>query len=987
DLSMNFQKIIILTILLGLIVPAVGAADPGRIVLSSDIGWLVANGADSSGITVQVLDGDGASLPNCTVALDVDPIYGRLAPATVTTGASGTAVTTFTVNKTSGVAVITARAGAVEETLSLSIDHDLPSRIVYLHYDSEVTAGNTTTITVGVADRHGNPVDDRRVAETVRFSAGSVDDDAVFIDDGGSPVPVLERSTNVTGFVRAEFRTGRTVGENIVRMTVLPAGVDRYISIRGLPTGLPAAIDVSVSPDADPIPYRSANGEDTFTLTYRLFDAWGNPAAGRGLQVNTSLGENAVLTTNGTGIACLTYGPKDTTGRITITVTTVDNASVTSSETVEFIHTDPVDMLLSANPQSMPSRDVNRDSISELRAKVMDIKGNPVADETVTFEIVPGSVNVGGYTKIQDPALTTTSAETDEYGYATVEFQPGTFAGPKENGWDATAKGTATVRATWRDLSRDILLTWMNYPYLSVEASVSNQTVAVNNTTEVTIRLKGDGYALQPDPIDVVLCTDRSGSMLYDNPDRMHSVREAAKEFVDSMSERDKVGLVTFGRNTGSRNQIDVPGESSFTNPWNYIDNDYSTPKRYRDYATVDLPLIDTLSSVKTELNNIVPDYGTPMRGGTYRAINELSVNGSSDAVKAIVLLSDGDYNWYGDPLARGNGYPSSWYGPTAYGDLVQDYYMFDGLLDAEQNLSVYARHKNVTIYSIGYADSISPGGRAALKTLAESTGGKYYNGTAANIGAVYTAIAGDLKTEAGVDTTMTLDFGTIRVNDEDREGEAVFTYVHEDGISTTIESWVENDTGRHEITPFTTINQTDDWNDDHALQFEIGTVHLDQVWEATFRLRVLTDGNINVFGPGSTITFNDGAELALPDTFITAVPDLANTGLGSATLTLANPRYTCTEPVLEFLTAAWDLAYTGSGSVTQVVEYSNDGGLSWVQFDTPTSGASSLDVRNRPPGEYRIRVRASADDAPDAGVIFPPIRVGEWQNAYIRLA
>ncbi|WP_292729419.1 Ig-like domain-containing protein, partial [Methanoculleus sp.] len=121
---MNFQKVILLTILLGLIVPAVGAAGPGRIILSSDTGWLVADGADSTRITVQVLDRSGAPLDNCTVAFSVDPVYGRLSPAAVTTGASGTAAATFITNKTSGVAVITARAGAVEETLSLSIDHD-----------------------------------------------------------------------------------------------------------------------------------------------------------------------------------------------------------------------------------------------------------------------------------------------------------------------------------------------------------------------------------------------------------------------------------------------------------------------------------------------------------------------------------------------------------------------------------------------------------------------------------------------------------------------------------------------------------------------------------------------------------------------------------------------------------------------------------------------------------------------------------------------
>ena len=86
------------------------------------------------------------------------------------------------------------------------------------------------------------------------------------------------------------------------------------------------------------------------------------------------------------------------------------------------------------------------------------------------------------------------------------------------------------------------------------------QTIAVNSTVDVTIDFIGDGWALQPHPIDVVLCTDRSGSMLYDDPDRMYSIREAAKVFVQQMnSSRDTLGLVTFGRN----GYISRPGVNS----------------------------------------------------------------------------------------------------------------------------------------------------------------------------------------------------------------------------------------------------------------------------------------------------------------------------------------------------------------------------------------------------------------------------------------
>jgi len=83
--------------------------------------------------------------------------------------------------------------------------------------------------------------------------------------------------------------------------------------------------------------------------------------------------------------------------------------------------------------------------------------------------------------------------------------------------------------------------------------------------------------------------------------------------------------------------------------------------------------------------------------------------------------------------------------------------------------------------------------GRLSPATV--TTGASGTAATGADLAAIYSEIAGVLKTEAGVNTAMSLDFGTVRVNDEDREGETVFTYVHEDDVSTTIENWVENRT------------------------------------------------------------------------------------------------------------------------------------------------------------------------------------------------
>ncbi len=144
--------------------------------------------------------------------------------------------------------------------------------------------------------------------------------------------------------------------------------------------------------------------------------------------------------------------------------------------------------------------------------------------------------------------------------------------------------------------------------------------------------------------------------------------------FVDQLSaSRDYVGLVTFGRN----GYISRPGVNSGI-AVSEINNVYTPSlKTYSDYATVDNQLTNAFTVVKNSLNGILPDHGTPMRSAIYKSVNEIKSRGRTNTVKAIILLSDGDYNWYGDPLARGTGNSNS---ETSYTDLTTSYKTFPGL-------------------------------------------------------------------------------------------------------------------------------------------------------------------------------------------------------------------------------------------------------------------------------------------------------------------
>ncbi len=1009
--------------LLFLAAPA-GALIPDDITLSTDPSWLTAGSGGTSTVTVKVTNGTLATpVVGAGVYLTVDSAYGSISPAYVVTDSAGRAAAAFTPGTRSGTATITATvAREGMEPLNGSgeqqIDHAAPHKIVNLWYDPKVTAGGKTNITVRMVDKYGNVVDNRSMAEEVTFTVGSP---AGFI--GGTDkiaVPV-----DAAGNATATLRLDTLIGENIVWIRPPAPIVSDMISITGV-GGLPVDIRQVVAP-SDLVP---ADGKTGVSVTYTLFDEYGNPTAEQGLWVNTTrirLGqpdeyESNPRNTNSTGQVMFPYKPQGSVGMAIVTATAAANASVSVLQNLEFTSTDPVNMLLSASPQSMPSRDVKDDSVSQLRAKVMDIRGNPVKGQTVTFAIV--STNCTPYVQTEEPGLVAGSAVTDTDGYAVVGFRPGAFTTDKDAvGWNEAATGTATVRATWANVSRDIILTWKNYPYLSVETEVSPETVAVNDTVDVTIRVKGDGWALQPDPIDVVLVIDRSGSMKYDiarnsgsSNERMAAAQAAANDFVDQMdTSRDRVALVSFAFD-----------------------------------ATLDQNLTDDPSKIKGAINGLSADGATNMRLAYYTAIRYLKENGRPDAVKAVILMGDGDWNYHGSPLAKGTGYPDNdnylstkysnyaaaipsgypwdgssydfdnekyeWYHdlPSPKGTLDTSlswyrYHPYNGWRTGKicdngqftnQNMSVYANSggetEQVKVYSIGFASKLDSNVERDLGVLSEATGGNYvWAGNEAELRNVYTTIAGELKTEAGVDTELDVVFENVEVNGNLTTGTSVFDYVNEENVSTTIESWIDNETVHHyEIIPRHTRDDGPNWTVTNPhLPFNIGTVRLGQTWETTFRLAVKTEGNINIFGPGSTISFNNGTDsLELPDTFITAVP-LNYTGMDFAALEITNLMFTGTGPVDEFLPVAWDLNYTGLYNVTEDLFYSNDNEYTWVKFDslnatnTTTDGASTLDVRGLPPGEYVIRIRGSAPDTEDASAkITQNVTAGATGNAYIRI-
>jgi hypothetical protein len=831
----------------------------------------------------------------------------------------------------------------------------------------------------------------------------------------------LRVPVDANGDVRVDLMTAPLSGANIVMVECPGTIATGYITVTGTATGVPWEMYQTVTPDDDPHPYQQADGKKVFSIVYSLYDRHGNVAGNRQIHVRIVPQEGYLkavektVRTNEEGKAMISYGPSDVAGIADIVAYAVDNESLTCSKRLEFVSTDPTTMLLSASPQTVASRDVKSDISALIRAKVVDVKGNPVADESVSFTIT--AVQNGTFVMTQDPAITDgvltaglggtpIVASTDNTGFATVDFLPGAFTTDISNPrYSNLSVGNATVRASWKDQTRDITVSFRNYPYLSVKTRVEPPTVAVNDMVNVTVQLIGDGYALHSRPIDVVLAW--IGPAVWATTTvlkkiRIVSAKDAAYTFIGQMDpSRDRVGLVSFS----------------------------STTTRDRDLA-------DNFALVNTSGAALNANGANPLLRAIYEAVKMQQEDGRPDAVKAVIVMTDGDWNYDGSPLGHGTGYPesASW-AYTFSGSSLEpnNYRYYDGLggtlqtgtkyvsdwwsggyykeykycTDGEstnQNMSRFAHSNDVKLYAITFAYNPSSTVRATMNTLSTSTGGFYEHAPDGNkLAEIYDDIALKLQEAAGVNTTMSLVFKNVEVNNVSGYSD-VFEYQPINGVSTRVTKyWQTNLTtvqDKDQTYPYS-FDQTNDWADDE-ISFKVGDIYLNQAWETTFCLKITEEGNIDIFGSNSIIRFNgtEGqSKLRLPRTLVTAVKDLNVTALdqGVVNVTIVS----ATWDGVSFLVPTWELRYSGNESVVQnaYYQYSSDNlwwdGV-WNHFDTIRCGPAAVNgtyssnlLVEGVNGWYKIRVHAQEDVPGGASGLdtrTQPIRGGNLTQNKIKL-
>jgi len=1037
-IGLKIHRIILILFGLLFIVGTTTAADlTPSTMTSSNTGWIVANANDQSTITVHVVQASPVSdVAGATVTFslaDDSQNLGSLSTQNAVTGTDGIAQTVFRTKTKSGTATINALVsyndGTATTTIPLSciqhIDHDTPysADITYAH---DVVVGSVTPVTIRLLDSSNNPADNKNPAAAhtvVLYTSG--DGGSGFVE-GAEHVQDLSLPTDAEGAVSVDFLVSTLSGPNTFQVYPIGSYLGEPITINGVADRNPSyLVQNTIYPESYP-----ADGKDPdhrFTFYYTVQDKYKNPMKDVTLRVTSSNGEEVSLITDSGGMNFTHYGPKDVAGVYTITATPVIAGTITPlnpailctgtqesgfcSQTVEYTSMDPVDMILTASPQTMVSMDVAGAKAVEVRAKVVDIAGNGVKDQTVTFEKSADSYSP--FTETSQSSLSSVSITTGDTGYATVSFIPGTFAKKGQTGYNDAATGSCKVTARWVNTkgetrTQEITFVWKNYPFLTVESEIDKTDAKVGDTINVKVWIRGTGAALQPKPIDVVLVLDRSGSM---KGARMTSAKSAANKFIEQMKKGNgnQVGLVSFASST-----------------------------------TLDQSLTVDYDAVKTKVSNLNADGATQMRRALYEAITDVRTNGGSDTVKAVILLTDGDWNYDGTPLAKGRGFPGTtsyltWPGNVPNFDSYEyyseigggtsstssvpvpdgsschyynyytrscDYYVADYVnrnrlnYAAEftsQNMSVYANSSAIRLYVLSFEDKPSDTVQAALSIMTKGAIGFYQHAPSeTDLNNLYTQIAGDLNVQAGGQTQLVTDLSTITVDGKAVTGDTVGEYLE----------YVYNPSGVDSstfITKYSTQPVTPPKNDYYVevrddrgnwtnptmlpgltskkLEFSVGKIILDDVWMTNIQFRLKKAGVIGIFGENSPVTFIDAntkkSQTVTVPMNSTNVHEtkVDNPFSPSVRLDVTNMKITggTTDPNL--WTVSWDTTYDGTGIVHEKLLYCADPcsatafGLRTVypgsigdKMAGTTSDSISVDTSSWKPGStYRLTVWAES--------------------------
>ncbi|PVZ87889.1 invasin [Serratia sp. S1B] len=380
---------------------------------------IVANGTQTSTLTLTLNDANGNGVSGQTVAFVSDLVNSKV--GTVTDNGNGTYTATLT-GITAGVDHITVTVGgnsfavnAASVTLTADSSNLSTSKSALAVSDASIVANDTqtSTLTLTLNDANGNGVSGQAVAfisDLANSKVGTVTDNG-----NGTYTATLSGITAGTAHITV------TVGGNAFAVNTASVILTADSSNLSTSKSALAVSDTSIV----------ANGSQTSTLTLTLNDANGNGVSGQTVAFASDLANSKVgtVTDNGNGTYTATLsGTTAGTAAITVTVGgkdfTVNSASVTLTADSSNLSTSKSALAVSGD-----SIVANGTQTSTLTLTLNDTNGNGVSGQTVAFVSDLANSKVGTVTDNGNGTYTATlSGITAGTAHITVTVGGNSFA-------------------------------------------------------------------------------------------------------------------------------------------------------------------------------------------------------------------------------------------------------------------------------------------------------------------------------------------------------------------------------------------------------------------------------------------------------------------------------------------------------------------------------------------------------------------------------
>lgn len=951
---------------------------------------LPSDGYSTSSMTATAVDLYGNACNGWPMNLTID---GTL--SVVNADSSGSISRTFGPRTDSHTYAVSVNANGI--TRSASVRFFLVN-IYMLTYPSTVQAGTSASVTAWL-------MDDLTPAPGILLNF------TVYSPNSLATPSSFAGYTDATGKLTFNFTTSSKAGVNTIIASNQTLGGDlSYAMIRGT-SGTVKSIVLSSSP-ASPV---LADGNASYKLMIWAKDSGGNPVKSEDLTITRNLATNYTVTTNNNGYAELDLGPSIYVENVRLDV--MAGSGVSGNITLAYVAGPPAKAYVKAVPNVIASSDIatpgNMTDVhaTDVIGRVTDLWDHPLPGQNITIKSLN---NTAG--NITGPS----SGNTDENGEIYTTFLLGN---------SSFGTGIVNISATSGSFSSTFPIIYTNTTFLSVDTSITPRNVTVNDTIDVSVTLKGLGWKNRPQPVDIMLVTDRSGSMDWYST-VVYPTTGVAKQ--GTLAVKDKEYLIDTYNNV-NYNALQFMLSSPYTN---YANNSYyyglkitdpsgknwtgtqSSNENYYQFPTASKGVYKIYAKFSYAAAGGTPLYSMSVLTKPLRLGSSMDID-SAAKVAAIQMINNmspldqvGLSSFYTSATLDASLKLMAGSNKTNLINAVNNLdanggtNVYTGMQKARQEIEKNGRgqYKHVMIvltdgYSQSPASDITEAYNAqkdgitvytigmgmpdevTLGKIANITGGHYYRVAsdlelAQSYRDILTNITDVVANNSFMDviSRRSIVNGTTMSDAEYVPGSALVTLPN---------------TNVFQIEPNVTYNNTQ-----YQLNWDPGQIRMNEVWNVDYKLKIMHGGLLTPITGESFVGYNKSDGTSGSTSIVADTIYCRDSAGGTIVKPTPSLSVNITSPVSGFkadqlrIIVSWNVQYTGDGIYTQTLSTLSENDTQWMDIAKGFSGAKNSsgtyqytwNIERIPTGNYTLRLYTSDGtyDAEDSVTISIPYISGK---------